>query len=79
MNQQPEVLAAEWALVTELLKQKHHDLPGEFISPVWLLRRLLAEALQCGELSLAEGVACMRALDAGETVTTGTRSRLGLY
>ena len=32
-------------------------------TPVWLLRRWLAAALQCGELSLAEGIACMQALD----------------
>lgn len=160
MNQQPEVLAADWALVTELLERKHHDLPGEFHhtafeqpptshvprsasvalsaemlvialhavltrveetiaessetrypgagvwpirihecpgpipaglpahqrcearqaardderttdspAPVSILRRLLAEALQCGEMSLAEGVACMQALDDGERRT----------
>jgi hypothetical protein len=32
-------------------------------TPVWLLRRWLAAALQCGEMSLAEGHACMQALD----------------
>ena len=32
-------------------------------TPVWLLRRWLAAALQCGEMSLAAGIACMQALD----------------
>ena len=35
-------------------------------SPFLTLRRWLADALQCGEMSLAEGIACMRALDDGE-------------
>ena len=35
--------------------------------PVWILRRWLAAALQSAEMCPAAGVACMRALDDGES------------
>ena len=29
MSEQPQLSAAEWALMIELLGREHHDLPGE--------------------------------------------------
>jgi hypothetical protein len=45
--------------------QRNQKVAVDKRAPLWLLRRLLAEALQGGKISVEEGIACMRALDGG--------------
>jgi hypothetical protein len=45
--------------------ERRADSPSPFLA----LRRSLANALQCGEMCLAEGIACMQALDDAERRT----------
>ena len=61
------------ATMSAVLTAPHRNLKAavDERTPLWLLRRLLAEALQTGRISAEEGIACMRALDGGD----GRRAR----